>query len=58
LRVKEAEEKKYLIVDGINNNVNFKRYSNKFEERRFENLRMGVKSEFTLVTKFKTSQSY
>jgi len=47
--------KKYLIVDGIYKNVNFKSYSNNFEERRFENVRMGEKSEFTLVIKFKVS---
>jgi len=55
LQVKEAEVKKYLIVDGANKNVNFKRDSNNFEERRFENVRMGEKSELTFVIKFKVS---
>jgi hypothetical protein len=54
-QVKEKEVKKYLIVDGLNKNVNFKYYSNHFEERRVENVQMGEKSELTLVTKFKTS---
>jgi len=47
--------KKYLLVCGINENVNFKRYSKNFEERRFENLRMGEKSELTILIKFKKS---
>lgn len=55
MQVKEAEVKKYPILDGINKNVNFNRYSNNFEERRFENVRMGEKSELILVTKFKMS---
>lgn len=54
-QVKGGEVKKDLIVDGLNKNVNFKRYSKNFEERRVENVRMGEKSELTLVTKFKTS---
>ena len=55
MQVKEAEAKKYLLVCGINKNVNFKLYSNNFEERRFENIQMGEKSELTLVIKFKMS---
>jgi hypothetical protein len=37
MQVKEAKIKKYLKLVGLNkNNVNFQRYSNTFEETRFQ----------------------